>query len=367
MNEIYKIKESVDLFLTDNKYIMAYFINTRKRKNFSVNEEMIHLLENIDGEKSIEDLFRIMNLKYKINKESLIKVIETLNKNKIITKVLNKNDILCEEDLIRFSRQINFFSDFFENEEEAISAQKKIIDSDIVIFGSGSIGGTIAIQLAMAGVRNITIYDFDVVEISDLSRHIFFKEKYIGLKKNEALKKEIELIDPKIKVKIVNGIMNPKTDIEKYIKDKTFVINTLDEPYIGYTSSKISRVCIKYNIPHYIAGGFDAHLASTGEIIVPGKTPCVECYANYFKIKLKNWKPQKHPVKIRYNEIGGLSSMTLFSSSFACVEIIKFIAGLNDGDYEMKVRGELLFKDYSLTYIGTQKDPECKICCGKEV
>ena len=33
---IYKIKDSVDLFLSDEKYLMAYYMNTRQRKSFSV-------------------------------------------------------------------------------------------------------------------------------------------------------------------------------------------------------------------------------------------------------------------------------------------------------------------------------------------
>ena len=159
--------------------------------------------------------------------------------------------------------------------------------------------------------------------------------------------------------------MKPDDDIEDIIIGCDFVVNTLDEPYIGYTSSKISRICVKHRIPHFIAGGFDAHLASTGELIVPYVTPCVECYATHFKEKLKNWKPINHPVKSRYTEIGGLASMSLFSASFASIEIIKYIAGLVEMKDSFKVRGELLFTDMSLTYIDVKKNLECHVC-GKE-
>ena len=39
---IYKIKDSVDLFLSNESYILAYFMNTRQRKSFKVNKETIH-------------------------------------------------------------------------------------------------------------------------------------------------------------------------------------------------------------------------------------------------------------------------------------------------------------------------------------
>lgn len=57
---IYKIKDSIDLFLSNNKYLMVYYMNTRKRLSFKVNDKMIYLLENIDGKKNLKDLINIM-------------------------------------------------------------------------------------------------------------------------------------------------------------------------------------------------------------------------------------------------------------------------------------------------------------------
>ena len=40
-NKIFKVKDSVDLFLSDEKYIMAYYVNSRQRKSFRVNKEIV--------------------------------------------------------------------------------------------------------------------------------------------------------------------------------------------------------------------------------------------------------------------------------------------------------------------------------------
>ena len=214
----------------------------------------------------------------------------------------------------------------------------------------------------MSGVRHFTLYDYDMVEYSDLSRHMYFKSQYIGKSKVNALKDELLHIDKRIDVKTIDQAMKPKTDIEEIIAVSDFVVNTLDEPYIGYTAAKISRICVKHNKPHYIGGGFDAHLASTGELIIPHVTPCVECYATHFKEALKDWTPKKHPVKSSSCSIGGLASMTLYSSSFAAIEIVKYIAGLVDFEKNFKVRGEMLFNDMSLTYLNVQKRQDCPVC-----
>lgn len=364
-NDIYKIKDSVDLFLSNESYIMAYFMNTRQRKSFKVNKETVHLLECIDGTKNLTEIKEIMLKKYSIVPEYVNKVVELMVNARIITETNKNYNILSEDELQRYSRQINYFAEFLESEEKGIEAQKKIMNSTIIIFGTGAVGGNIAIELAMAGIGKIILYDFDKVEVSDACRHMYFKEEYINENKTVVLKKELEKINKNIEVQIIQKSMKPETKIENLIKSVDFVVNTMDEPYIGYTASKISRVCVKYKIAHYIAGGFDAHLASTGELIIPYVTPCVECYAKHFKETLKDWKPKKHPVKTRYREIGGLASMSLFSSSYACIEIIKYMAGLIPMEKSFKVRGEFLFPDMSLTYLNVEKNPDCPVCGGE--
>lgn len=365
-SKIYKIKDSVDLFLTDEKYLTAFFMNSRRRKNFLINNEMICLLEKIDGKRKVAQLKELMEKSYGTTGESVEKVIGLLLKNKIISEVIN-SDILEIADLDRFSRQINYFAEFFDDYEKALRAQKKLFDAKVLVFGCGAIGGNIAIELAMAGVRNITIFDFDTVDESDLSRHLYFSKEKLGKNKTQALKEFLESIDKQISVEIINSSLKPADDIENLIQGKDFVVNTLDEPYIGYTSSKISRVCMKYRIPHFIAGGFDAHLSSTGELIIPYVTPCVECYAGYFKESLKNWKPAKHPVAKRMYEIGGTSMQSLFSASYAAIEIVKYITGIVDLKKNFKIRGEFLFKDMELTYLSIKRNPDCPICGRRSV
>ena len=363
-NILYKIKDSVDLFLSDGKFIVAYYMNTRQRRTFKVNESFIFLLENIDGKNNLDVLQKIMKEKYDIEKEEIESILNSLLKNKIITEVNFENNILDLDDLNRFDRQINYFSEFLENEVEGIKAQKKLMDSHVLILGCGAIGGDIAIELAMAGVRKFTLLDYDIVDESDLSRHMYYSFDKIGEKKVKTLKNQILNIDKKIKVNSIEAAVTPTYDLEEVIESADFIINTLDEPYIGYTSAKISRICIKKNKPHFIAGGFDAHLASTGEIVIPYMTPCVECYSQYFKEKLKGWKPKEHPVDNvqRTLEIGGLSSMSLFSASFAVVEIIKYLTGIVNFESNFKVRGEFLFDSMNLTYINIERDKNCLIC-----
>lgn len=96
-------------------------------------------------------------------------------------------------------------------------------------------------------------------------------------------------------------------------------------------------------------------------------------YANSFwvlgmKVSIVQLEIKKiHEIEIkRYTEIGGLASMSLLSSSYACIEIIKYIAGLIQMEDSYKIRDEFLFHDMSLTYLNVKKNPEYPICGGGE-
>ena len=84
----------------------------------------------------------------------------------------------------------------------------------------------------------------------------------------------------------------PSTDLSQWIdSDASLIINSCDEPYIGHTSLKVGRFAAERNIPFYVAGGFDAHLMSSGELIYPPLTPCIDCAQKTFTKSLEGWKP----------------------------------------------------------------------------
>lgn len=76
---------------------------------------------------------------------------------------------------------------------------KKIVG----IAGCGGLGSNIAVSLVRAGVKNLVIADFDVVEASNLNRQHFFLSD-IGKFKVEALADHLKKINPEVDLTIVN-------------------------------------------------------------------------------------------------------------------------------------------------------------------
>lgn len=79
--------------------------------------------------------------------------------------------------------------EFFQPEKE---------DARINIVGCGSVGSTIAVLLARAGVTKMTLWDFDMVEPHNLANQMF-RQCDVGKLKTEALADILAEINPDIR------------------------------------------------------------------------------------------------------------------------------------------------------------------------
>ena len=71
------------------------------------------------------------------------------------------------------------------------------------IAGAGGLGSNCAMHLVRAGVKHLTIADFDVVNESNLNRQFFFRDQ-IGQKKVEAVKANLLRIEPDADIRAVD-------------------------------------------------------------------------------------------------------------------------------------------------------------------
>ena len=81
--------------------------------------------------------------------------------------------------------------------------------SKVAIAGLGGLGSNIAVMLARIGVGHLFLVDFDVVEPSNLNRQ-HYNTTHIGMRKTEALKSQLELINPFVRIETMNVKINEK-------------------------------------------------------------------------------------------------------------------------------------------------------------
>ena len=82
--------------------------------------------------------------------------------------------------------------------------ERAVLESARVgIAGAGGLGSNCAMHLVRAGVKHLTIADFDVVNESNLNRQFFFRDQ-IGQKKVEAIKANLLRIEPDADIRAVD-------------------------------------------------------------------------------------------------------------------------------------------------------------------
>jgi len=113
-------------------------------------------------------------------------------------------------------------------------------DTRIHIIGCGSVGSTLAENLARCGVKNMTLWDFDDVEEHNIVNQMF-TQKHVGMPKVEALKDILCDINPEIKSTIdlepkgwqgdiISGYIFLAIDSIDIRRD--FVEKHMDNPYV---------------------------------------------------------------------------------------------------------------------------------------
>ena len=94
------------------------------------------------------------------------------------------------------------------------------------IAGAGGLGSNVAVALARAGVHHLIIADFDRIELSNLNRQQYFTEQ-AGMFKTEALKQNINRINPYINVEIFTGRVTPE-NIETVFGHAEILVEAFD-------------------------------------------------------------------------------------------------------------------------------------------
>ncbi len=83
-------------------------------------------------------------------------------------------------------------------------AQQKLLDAKVLVIGAGGLGCPALQYLSAAGVGNIGIVDFDVVDLSNLQRQILYTVDDIGESKVITAKKKLNALNPEIAIQVYN-------------------------------------------------------------------------------------------------------------------------------------------------------------------
>ncbi|MBM7853985.1 molybdopterin/thiamine biosynthesis adenylyltransferase [Desulfohalotomaculum tongense] len=169
-----------------------------------------------------------------------------------------------KEQLKRYSRNILLAG-------VGVAGQQKLLNSKVLIVGTGGLGSPVAFYLAAAGIGTLGLVDADKVDLSNLQRQIIHSTLDLGKPKVESAAEKLQALNKDIKVVTYSRPLT-KENAEEIIGGYQLVVDATDN---FPTRQLINGVCFKQRKP-FIYGGV---LAMQGQVMtfIPGRGPCFSC------------------------------------------------------------------------------------------
>ena len=172
--------------------------------------------------------------------------------------------MLTDEQKKRYSRQI--ISPSIGEE-----GQEKISNLRVLQVGAGGLGSPCSLYLVAAGIKELTILDNNVLDVSNLQRQILYNESQLGGVKVELAKDVLSKLNSEVQVNAFKDYID-ENSIKKYLKGQDFIIDCSDNLK---TKFMVNKVAVDNNIKCVIAGIKDFY----GQIMTinPKTSACYQC------------------------------------------------------------------------------------------
>ena len=149
---------------------------------------------------------------------------------------------------------------------------EKVRNAKVMVVGAGALGNEVLKNLALFGVGNIVVVDFDTIEYSNLTRSILFREEDAdkGFFKAEVAAKRIREINKFVNVYPIVGRLDSDVGLGLY-RQMDVVIGCLDSQIARL---QLNRQCIRAGVP-WVDGSIE-NLEGVVRVFRKGVN-CYEC------------------------------------------------------------------------------------------
>ena len=241
--------------------------------------------------------------------------------------------------------QINRYSRHLLLPEVGVEGQEKICNSKVLLIGTGGLGSPLALYLAAAGVGNLGLIDFDVVDLSNLQRQVAHGESTVGKLKVDSAKDRIADLNSSINVATYNTRLSSENVMEIFA-DYDIIVDGTDNFPTRYLASD---ACVLLKKP-YIYGCI-LRFEGQASVFDSRTGPCYRCLYP---------SPPPPGLVPSCAEGGVIGILPGIVGLIQANEVIKLILGVGD----TLVGRLLLFEALTMKFreMKLRKDPECPIC-----
>lgn len=240
--------------------------------------------------------------------------------------------MLSPEELKRYTRQM--MMDRWGEE-----TQLKLKGSTIFIAGAGGLGSPVSIYLAVAGIGNIRVCDFDSPDWSNLNRQILHNHGRIGTNKAISAQQTLNELNPHVTVTAFTDKI-VADNVDDLVGNADLIVDCMDNFPTRYL---LNESAVRKRIPLVYGSiwGLEGRLS----FISPPETPCLKCMF-----------PEPPPAEV-FPVVGATPGVI---GTLQAMEVIKYFTGVGEN-----LKGKILvwegkkveFKKYK-----AYKDPACPVC-----
>jgi len=149
--------------------------------------------------------------------------------------------------------------------------QVKLSSASVLVVGAGALGNEAVKNLALLGLGNIFVADFDRIETSNLTRSALFRQQDVGRWKAEILAERATQLNPDCRVHPL--VLDVRYNLGlAFLKRMNLIFGCLDNREARYYINRNSFLLKKT----FIDGGLDT-LNGSVSVFQPPETACYEC------------------------------------------------------------------------------------------
>ncbi len=204
----------------------------------------------------------------------------------------------------------------------------KLMNSKVIVFGVGGVGGYVVEALVRSGVSHICVVDNDEVSVSNLNRQIIATQDTVGRKKVDVIKERILSINPKCYVETKEMFYLPENADSIDLRQYDYVVDAIDT-----VTAKIELItrCQEYKVPIISSMGtgnkMNPAMLEVSDIYKTSVCPLAKVMRHELKKrrikKLKVVYSKEYPIKLKTRTPGSTSFVPSSAGLLIASEIVK--------------------------------------------
>jgi molybdopterin/thiamine biosynthesis adenylyltransferase len=248
---------------------LGVFPGTPREQTLSLSDRAFFVLSIADGTRTLEECLDTVRVEFDDGVDCEPELQDLAGRGILVDA--RSNPAAMPQAADRFARHRLFYASVGES---PATVQERLASSRVAIVGVGGVGTWLTFLLGAAGVGTLVLIDGDRIELSNLTRQLFFGTSDVGKHKVDAARDGVLRVNPDLRcIARARSVASPE-DAAELIGDVDLIVLSGDRP------SNITEIIDDYSLERGIPwsnAGYAHHVAVCGPLLVPGETGCRRC------------------------------------------------------------------------------------------